>query len=167
MSNYRKNLIVIPVLIFVLACQAVMRPIEEAQGGVSTAAAFATEIGGYATQASDLATQAAPLSTLMANPSFVPGGNPLDPQSPPLTEWKGIPIMPSASAGDDVDMVYSFKVDASDAEIKEFYQKNLEDLGWKMDFDMSSILLFSKDNQTLTITIMPSEGGTIVLLTLS
>ena len=106
----------------------------------------------------------------MANPSLVPdlpSGNPLDPQSPPLAEWKGIPIMPSASAGDEVDMVYSFKVDASDAEIKEFYQKNLEDLGWKMDFDMSSILLFTKGNQTLTITIMPSEGGTIVLLTLS
>jgi len=173
MSNYRKMLIVIPILVFVLACQAVMRPIEEAQGGVSTAAAFATDIGDYATQASDLATQAAPLSTLVANPTFMAGGNPLDPKSPPLTEWKGIPIMPSASAGDEVDMVYSFKVDATAAEIEEYYTKNLEDLGWEKGFsvpmDVTAILLFTKGNQTLTITILPSEsgGGMIVMLTLT
>jgi len=175
MSNYRKTLIVIPILIFVLACQAVMRPIEEAQGGVSTVAAVATDLGSYATQAADLATQAAPLSTLMANPSLVPGipgGNPLDPQSTPLAEWKGIPIMPQATAGDELETVYSFKVDATSTEIEEYYQKNLEDLGWNKDFsmpmDVTAILLFTKDNQTLTITIMPSEsGGMIVMLTLT
>ena len=29
MSNYRKTLIVIPILIFILACQAVTRPIDQ------------------------------------------------------------------------------------------------------------------------------------------
>ena len=111
----------------------------------------------------------------MANPSLVPdlpSGNPLDPQSPPLTEWKGIPIMLSASAGDEVDTIYSFKVDATSAEIEAFYKKNLEDLGWEngfsMPMDVTAILLFTKGNQTLTITIMPSEsGGMIVMLTLT
>ena len=175
MSNYRKTLIVVPILIFVLACQAVMRPVEQAQGGVSTAAAVATELGGYATQAADLATQAAPIATIMANPSVMPNipfGNPLDPQSPPLTEWNGIPIMPAAVAGDEADGgVYAFKIDAMVEEIVAFYEKNLEDLGWEkgvsMPMDMVAVLLFTKDNKTLTITIMPSEGyGTIVMFTL-
>ncbi len=175
MSNYRKTLIVVPILIFVLACQAVMRPVEQAQGGVSTAAALATDIGSYATQAADLATQAAPIATIMANPSLMPGlpaGNPLDPQSPPLAEWNGIPIMPAAIAGDEVETVYSFKVDATAAEIEEYYQKNLDDLGWEKGFsmpmDVTAILLFTKGNQTLTITILPYEGGgMIVMLTLT
>jgi hypothetical protein len=175
MSNYRKTLIVIPILIFILACEAVTRPIEQAQGGASTAVALATELGGYATQAADLATQAAPLATIMANPSLIPEipfGNPLNPQSPPLTEWNGIPVMPAATAGDEADGgVYAFKIDATVEEIVGFYEKNLADLGWEkglsIPMDMTAVLLFTKGNQTLTVTIMPSEGyGTIVMFTL-
>jgi hypothetical protein len=166
MSNYRKTLIVIPILIFILACEAVTRPIDQVKDTAGTAAAYATQAGEFITQASDLATQAAPLATLMANPSFVPEipfGNPLDPQSPPLAEWKGIPIMPAATAGDEADGgVYAFKIDAQVEEIVDFYQKNLEDLGWEkgvaMPMDMVAVLLFTKGNQTLTVTIMPSEG---------
>lgn len=175
MSKNRRILILVPILAFALACQTVMRPVEEAQGGVSTAAAFATEIGGYATQAAGLFTQAAPISTLMANPSLVPGlpsGNPLDPQSPPLTEWNGIPIMPAAIAGSEMEGgIYSFKIEAPVEEITGFYEKSLTDLGWEKGFsipsDATAILLFTKGSQLLTITITPSTAfGTIVMFTL-
>ena len=170
----RKSLVAIPILVFILACQTVTRPFEEAKDTVGTAAAIATQAGEFVTQASGLATEVAPIETLMANPSLVPdfpSGNPLDPQSKPLSEWKGIPIMPQASAGDESDGMYVFKVNALAKEIEEFYATRLGDLGWETTFTMpiegTAILVYSKGSQVLSITIMSSDGEeTIVMLNL-
>ncbi|MBV6467902.1 MAG: hypothetical protein PGMFKBFP_03275 [Anaerolineales bacterium] len=175
MKNLRKLLVTIPVLVFILACQAVTRPFDQAKNTASTAAAFATQAGSFVTQASGFATEIAPFETLMPNPSAMPelpSGNPLDPKSPPLSEWKGIPIMPQASAGEELEGMYTFKVAADSKEIQDFYDKQLTDLGWESSFSMpvagTSMFLFTKGDQVLTITVMPSDaGGAIVMLTLT
>lgn len=174
MSNIRKSLVVIPVLLFILACQAVTRPIEQVKDTAGTAAAFATQAGQVVTQVSGLATEVAPFKTLMPDPSAMPefpSGNPFDPQSPPLSEWKGIPIMPQASAGEESDGMYVFKTGATSQEIQDFYNTQLPSLGWEttvsLPLEGTAILLYSKGNQVLSVTIMPTEGEeTIVMITM-
>jgi len=168
MKTLRKFLIVIPVLLFILACQAVTRPIEQVQDTTGTAAAYATQAGEFVTQASGLATEIVPIQTFIPE---IPSGNPLDPQSPPLSEWKGIPVMPQASAGEESEGMYVFKIAATSQEIQDFYNAQLPNLGWETAFSMpmagTAILLYSKGNQVLSITIMPTEGEeTIVMITM-
>lgn len=174
MKTLRKTLIIIPMLVFILACQALTRPLEQVKDTTGTAAAYATQAGEVVTQVSGLATEFAPIETLMPNPSAMPefpSGNPLDPQSPPLSEWNGIPVMPQASAGDESQGMYVYKIAATSQEVQDFYNAKLADLGWEttvsLPMEGTAILLYSKGNQVLSITIMPSEGEeTIVMITL-
>lgn len=162
MSNFRKTLIVIPLLIFIIACQTVTRPLQQAQDTAATAAAFATQAGEFVTQASGLATEIAPVQT------FIPQGNPLDPQSPPLSEWKGIPVMPQASAGDESDGTYSYKVAATVQEAKDFYAARLPPLGWEESISMplgdTAFLVYTMGDETLSITIMLVEDGQLIVM---
>lgn len=173
MKTLRKTLIVIPMLVFILACQAVTRPIEQVQDTAGTAAAYATQAGEVVTQVSGLATEFAPFETLMPDPSAMPEfpGNTFDPQSPPLAEWNGIPVMPQASAGDESQGMYVFKIDATSQEIQDYYNAQLPDLGWETTFSLpmegTAILLYNKGSQVLSITIMPADGEeTIVMITM-
>lgn len=173
MSNFRKSIIVIPVLLFILACQAVTRPVQQVQDTAGTAAAFATQAGAIVTQVSGLTTEVAPFETLLPNPSAMPSipENFFDPQSPPLSEWNGIPVMPQASAGEESEGMYTYKIAATTQEIQDFYKSKLPDLGWQESFSMplegTAILLYAKGNQVLSVTIMPSDGSdTIVLITM-
>jgi hypothetical protein len=173
MSNLRKSIIVIPVLLFILACQAVTSPVQQAQDTVGTAAAFATQAGQIVTQVSDLTTEVAPFETLFPDPSAMPDipANIFDPQSPPLAEWNGIPVMPQAIAGEESEDIYAYKVAATTQEIQDYYKSELADLGWEESFSMpmqgTAILLYAKGNQVLSITIMPVEGSdTIVMITM-
>ncbi len=169
MSNYRKTLVVLPVLIFILACQTLTRPIQQAQDTAATAAAFAT-------QASGLASEVAPFETFIPNPSEAPGvpGNIFDPQSAPLSEWNGIPVMPQAIAGEESEEMYAFKVAATAQDVEAFYAAQLPPLGWEKSVSMPLgdtailvYLVYTKGNETLSITVMPMETGElIVLLTL-
>ena len=174
MSNLRKSLIVIPALLFILACQAVTRPVQQAQDAAGTAAAFATQAGEIVTQVSGLATEAAPFETFMPDGSAVPEipGNIFDPQSPPLSEWQGIPVMPQALAGEETDDMYVYKVAVTVTEVDEFYAAQLPSLGWEKIFSMPAtegmtILLYGKDGQSLSVTVTTQEGFVLVMLTLS
>lgn len=171
MKNHRKSLIVIPVLLFVLACQAVTRPIEQVQDTAGTAAAFATQAGELVTQVSGVATNISPLGTLIPDPSAIPDfpyGDILDPKSTPLSEWNDIPVMPGAIAGDESEGVYGYKIAATSQEVKDYYAAQLPPLGWAEEFAMpmadTAILLYLKGEQALTITIMPGENGELIVL---
>ena len=180
MNKSRITLLLIPVLLFVLACQAVTRPIEQAQNAGSTAVAFATDAGeivtqisGLATEAGDFATQVAPLSTAMAAPSAASDlpGNIFDPKSPPLAEWKGIPIMPQALAGEEEQGMYVFTVNAAIQDVQAYYADQLPALGWSEQFSMPesqgiAMLLYGKGDQVVSITITTLEGRLLVMLNL-
>ena len=160
MFNLRKSLIIIPVLLFILACQAVTSPLQQVEDTAGTAAAFATQAGELVTQVSGFATDVAPFETLMPDGSAIPNipGNPFDPQSPPLAEWNGIPVMPQASAGEESGGVYIYKVMATAAEVEDYYAARLPSLGWKTEFSIPAtsgiaIFMYSKDSQILSITV--------------
>jgi hypothetical protein len=101
-------------------------------------------------------------------------GNVLDPQGAPLQEWKGIPIMSQATAGQEFpeSNIYSFKANVTSQEVQNFYTEKLTALGWTQPFEIPNegqevgMILFQKGSNALTIMIMSSEGSLVVTLTL-
>jgi hypothetical protein len=173
MKQTRILILVIPLLLFVLACRAVMAPIDQAKNVGSTAEAAATQISDLATQAGGFATDISPFATALANPTgdaIMPNGI-FDPKDPPLKEWKGVPIMPEAIAGNESVEMYSYTIKSELKAVEEFYASQLTSLGWSTVVNMpaqsgSSVLIYQKDGQTLSVTITTLEDHLLVLLTL-
>jgi len=171
MPRKRLQFLLIPLLLSVLACQTLLKPVSDAQNLASTAQAIGT-------QALQMATEVAPFATALAAPTHEPGsaptevpgansGNIFDPQGAPVSSWKDIPVMPQALAGQEVENMYSFRVNASIQEVQQFYAAQMPALGWTSILSGTDLplLLYSKDDQTLGITITePDENGAIVLL---
>ena len=168
MKNLRKTLIVIPVFLFILACQVINRPIQQVEDTAGTAAAIATQGGQIITQVSGLTTNIAPIETMI--PSVLPEINEdfLNPQSTPLSEWKEIPIMPQAIVGDESDGYYVYRIASTSEEIQDFYKTKLPELGWESSFSLplagTAILVYSRDEQVVTITIMPTDTSDMVVM---
>lgn len=181
MSRLSKFLAVTIVVVFVLACNFVTQPFQDAQDLAKTAEAVGSVIPIETLKA---LPSEIPAGTLEALPSLIPSleaavtqipgvGNVLNPQGAPVQEWKSIPIMPQATAGQEFteSNIYSFKVNATTKEIGDFYTQKLTPLGWKQPFGTTTqgdtaILFFQKESTSLTITIMSSEGSMVVILTL-
>jgi len=173
MSRLSKFLLLIALLIFVLACNFVTQPIDDVQNLAGTAESIASAL---------------PIETLQALPSALPietiqAGIPTDfpdleefnyfnPQGEPLDMWNEIPIMPGATVGQEFnDGTYSFKVNASVEDAVAYYKTELVDLGWSSTFDLpvegdAGIMLYSKDDNLLTLTFTFVDGETTVILTL-
>lgn len=183
MSRLSRFLLISIIVVFVLACNFVTQPLNDAQNLAQTAQALGTTIPIETLQAlPSLIPSVIPEETLQALPSALPSveafatdfGNSLDPQGTPVQEWKGVPIMPQATAGEEFNEsnTYSFRVNATAQEVQEFYSKELTDLGWNQPFEVpleadGGLLMFGKDNSSLMILITPSEGSLVVLLTLT
>jgi hypothetical protein len=184
MSRLSKILSLAVVVMFVLACNFVTQPVRDVQNLAGTAQSLATSIPIETLQALPSAIASAiPMETLQALPSIAPTfealatdfGNVLNPQGTPLQEWKGIPIMPQATAGQEFNenntAVYSFRAGVTTQDVQDFYKQKMTDLGWE-SFNMPSggeggFMAFQKDNSFLTIVITSSEGSVVVLLTLA
>lgn len=177
MSRLSKFLMILGLIVFVLACNLVTQPIKDVQNMAGTAQSFATSLPVETLQA---LASAIPAETLQAFPSMAPTleafatdfGNLFNPQGTPVTEWNGIPIMAQATAGQEFDSTtYSFKATVTATEAQEFYKAQLTGLGWTEAFSMpggaeAALMLFQKDDKTLTITVATAEGSIVVLLTL-
>ena len=180
MSRLSKFLMVLGLIVFVLACNFVTQPIRDVQDIAGTAQSFATALPVETLQA---LASAIPAETLQALPSVGPTlealasalpdfGSYFNPQGTPVAEWNGIPIMSQATAGQEFDTnTYSFKVEVTAKEVQDFYNAQLTDLGWTQPFSMpggadAALMLFEKDDKTLTITVAPVESSVVVLLTL-
>lgn len=182
MSRTSKALAVTTLIVFLLACNFITQPFRDAENLAETAQAIGSSIPMETLQA---LPSAIPAETLQALPSLVPSleafatsmpdiGNILDPQGTPVQEWKGIPIMPQATAGQEFpeSNIYSFKANVTSQEVQDFYEEKLAALGWTQPFDIPnesgevSMILFQKGSNALTIMVMSSEGSTVVTLTL-
>jgi hypothetical protein len=169
--------------VFLLACNFVTQPLNDAQNLAQTAQALGTAIPIETLQALPSAIASMiPEETLQALPSTVPTlgalatqfGNMFDPQGTPVQEWRGIPVMPQATAGQEFseNNSYSFKFVGTSQDVQNFYEEQLTALGWNQPFSIpieaqGGLMTFSKENSTLLITITASEGSVVVLLTIS
>jgi hypothetical protein len=172
MSRTSKLLVVTIVVVFLLACNFVTQPLRDTQNLAETAQAIGSSIPMETLQA---LPSAFPAGTLEAFATSMPDiGNILDPQGTPLQEWKGIPIMSQATAGQEFpeSNIYSFKANVTPQEVQDFYEEKLTALGWTQPFDIPnesgevSMILFQKGSNALTVMVMSSEGSTVVTLTL-
>ena len=119
-------------------------------------------------------SQALPAATSTADvlaTTMPDSGGILNPQGPPLGEWRGIPIMPEAVAGQEFtpDNAYSFRVNTSAKDVQDFYTETLSELGWSQPFESSfdahgGTMTFRKVGSSLTITVTPLEDSVVVLL---
>jgi len=172
MSRLTKYLSLSILILFILACSTVTKPFKDVQNLAVTAQSFATALPVETLKA--LATQI-PVTTLEALPSKMPDFEGyFNPQGTPASEWKGIPIMPQATTGQEFTdtNTYSFKADATVKEVQDFYNAQLVEQGWSSLFSMpgdsnGAIIAFQKDSSVLTITIVDSNGSIVVVLTMA
>jgi hypothetical protein len=179
MSRLSKVLSLTVVIVFLLACNFVTQPINDAQNLAKTAQALGTAIPIETLQA---LPSLIPAETLQALPSSVPTfeaiatqfGNFFDPQGTPVQEWQGIPIMPQATAGQEFseNNSYSFRAPVTLKEVQDFYNEKMTALGWNQPFNFpleenGGIIVFQKEGSVLTLTLASSEGSVVVLLTLT
>ena len=183
MSRLSKFLSLTVVIVFLLACNFVTQPINEAQNLAQTAQALGTAIPIETLQALPSAiVSVIPEETLQALPSAIPTigalatqiGNMFDPQGTPVQEWRGVPVMPQATAGQEFsdNNSYSFRIAGTSKDVQDFYVAQLTPLGWTQPFsipveEQGGLLTFSKDDSTLLVTIAASDGSVVVLLTMS
>jgi hypothetical protein len=100
-------------------------------------------------------------------------GKPIDFRSSgkPLADWNGIPIMPQAVAGLQVNPgAYEFRVPVSygldmDA-IESYYKDNLKSLGWNLADTRWAGMKFTKDKSVLLFTIAPTPDAQNWIVTL-
>jgi hypothetical protein len=175
MSRLSKYLLVTLLLVFVLACNAISQPFNQAQDAVQTAQSLATAmpletLQSFATSIATTVSEETVEAVSSALPDF---GNMFDPQGEPVAEWKGVPIMSQATAGQEHDSSnYSFKFTGTAQEASDFYNAEMVNLGWTSLFSMpgnesGAVLAFQKDNNILTVTITTTGDATVVLLTLA
>lgn len=171
MSRLSKILLVFALVIFALACNLVSQPVQDVQNLAGTAESLASVMPAETLAA--LASQI-PIETLAALPSAIPDiENFFDPQGTPVSEWKDIPIMSQATAGQEFnENTYSFKASVTVQEAFDFYSEQMISLGWSQSMSMPAsdaggLLLFSKEDALLTITITAIEGSTVVLLAIT
>ena len=178
MSGLSKILLVFALVIFALACNLVSQPVQDVQNLAGTAESLASVMPAETLAA--LASQI-PIETLQALPSAFPGietalpdiENFFDPQGTPVSEWNGVTIMSQATAGQEFnENTYSFKASVTVQEAFDFYSEQMISLGWSQSISMPAsdaggLLLFSKDDALLTITITAIEGSTVVLLAIT
>ncbi len=77
-----------------------------------------------------------------------------------LSNWNGVPVMPSAVSGQEYFGDYRFEVKESADEISAFYQQEMPNLGWEFRQDMvgsSSEMVFSQ-KEVYAFFMIASEG---------
>jgi len=169
MSRTSKIALLIMLVVFTLACNAIDRRVDQVEDIAKTAEAIGSAIPIETFQA---LPSALPMETLEALPSAMPDFTSMfDPKGEPVAEWNGIPIMSQATAGQENDANnYSFKFTGTVKEAVDFYNGEMSKLGWSPMFSMpgdenGAILAFQKDNGILTVTVVYTDGTTVVLLT--
>ena len=148
-----------------LACGLISNPINNVRNAGETAQALVSAV---------------PLGTLEALPSAFPSLEALssalppieglfDPTGEPVAVWNDVPIMPEATAGDEVGDRYSFRAPVSVEDVRNFYEDQLTALGWEQMMSLpggseAAIMLFTKDDHILTVTSTGQGDEVIVVL---
>jgi hypothetical protein len=147
MSRPYQIILLILLMATMFACGLITNPINQAKGLASTAEAVAS---------------AMPIETLQALPSAMPDvSGMLNPTGKPASDWKGIPIMPQATAGQEFsEHNYSFKAPVAATDVQAFYDEKMKSLGWQsaVGFQVTGkggIMIFQNGKDLLTVTITP------------
>ncbi len=92
------------------------------------------------------------------------------PVGTPISEWKGIPIMPDAINGEGDDKGYTFTIKADSETIQVFYETELSKQGYTLfatgtgSGKNTVMLIFMKGTDIVSISIIPSGELMLVLI---
>jgi hypothetical protein len=170
MSRYYRFALLIVLVAATLACGLITNPINNVRDTAETAQA---------------AISAVPIETLKALPSAFPSLEALssalppmegleglfDPTGEPVSAWNDVPIMPEATAGNEVGDKYSFRAPVLVEEVRTFYEDQLTALGWEQMMSLpggsdAAVMVFTKDDRILTVTATGTDDEVIVVLAL-
>jgi hypothetical protein len=106
-------------------------------------------------------------ATLTPAPSPLPSSQ--APEIQPTKAWKGIPVMPGATAGEGDEEGYVFTIHATSQQVQDYYRVELARLGWQPsdpETGNSSVILSFTDSTagTLTVSILSKGDEVLVLL---
>jgi hypothetical protein len=115
------------------------------------------------------APAAIPTWTSTAAPMPTPLPPTTTPTAKSASEWKGVPIMPGAIAGEGDEDGFVFIIPSTSQQIQEFYQLELGKLGWELvlheESETSITLIFTNSaSAALTVTILAKGEEALVLL---
>lgn len=112
-----------------------------------------------------------PTKTATPVPSHTPDiANALMPSGEPAAEWQGIPIMPQAVAGEGDADGYIFAINATRAEIANFYAQKMPQLGWEYfaegtnDAGETAMLFFSSGDGVTAISMIDGPDDLILVM---
>jgi len=93
----------------------------------------------------------------------------LMPTGEPAASWNDIPIMPGALAGEGDEGSYTFSIQAAPEEVQAYYDAHLAALGWSafaagQGETGALLLVFMKGQEMITLSIIPGDGVTVVML---
>jgi hypothetical protein len=151
---YKAFVLIILFSVFIASCSNATPALSSTQ--VSTSAPTSTAIPTFT---------AIPMPT--ETPDFITR---ILPSGIPDQEWDGIPVMPAAINGEGDDHGYTFTVQASAAEIQQYYETELAKIGASLfstgegSEKNTVLLIFLKGQELITVSIIPHEGQMIVLL---
>lgn len=75
----------------------------------------------------------------------------------PLSSWNDIPIMPQATAGQQVNpTTYAFRVPVDSGTVESFYSSTLKSQGWNLQDSRWLGMKFTKDKNTVLVTLAPA-----------
>jgi hypothetical protein len=101
--------------------------------------------------------------------SQINAGGMLD--STPVPVWKGIPLLPGASAGTENSSGYLYSTTEIPSEIITFYAREMPKLGWEPKPKNGTPepsgqikLVFTKGNDMLLVAVFPRSDGALVML---
>lgn len=92
----------------------------------------------------------------------------LIPTGSPEAAWNNIPVMAGALAGAGDESGYRYTIKAKDTEIQDFYETELKASGWTLlaaggKETGTTLLIFTKNDKTLTVSIMAFEDVYLVM----
>jgi hypothetical protein len=158
MRRYYRFALLVVLVGATLACGLITNPINNVKNTAETAQALVTSLPSL-----EALPSAFPSLEALSS-AFPTVENLFNPTGEPVAEWNGIPIMSEATAGSESSSSqYSFKAPVSVDAVQNFYADELGKLGWSQVMSLLGSSLYTKDNQTLSITATDQGGGEVLV----
>lgn len=159
MHRYYRFALLVVLVGATLACGLITNPLNNVKNVARTAQALATSIPSLQ------ALPSAFPSLEALSSAFPTVENLFNPTGEPVATWNDIPIMSEATAGaESGGGQYSFKAPVTVDDVQKFYSDQLSALGWSQVMSLLGSSIYTKDNQTLSITATDQGGAEVLVL---
>jgi hypothetical protein len=97
-----------------------------------------------------------------------------EPRGEPVAEWKGIPVMAEAIAGEEVEGVYIYTIAVGPKDVETYYIEVMPMFGWELfavgeveSKDYYPFLMFQKGEEVVSVMLMERPGSDLTYVSLT